>query len=414
MMNTPGSWVGYAPAGRPRTPEFGAPDTDPVARSLDNNLQLVLRFLRQAGLDPAADALLAPGQISIRTIPQARVQAVTVSDGGKHRIIVNRGLAMYLYRLARIFSRHVIDRGPGDPPAPSEDESGRLMAPVLDWMASLARAPLISEDWEIADRERRTAENYTTAAERFVICHELGHVLLHHSIAELSDDSLPDVELESFDTRAMTEELLADRWATRLVMDSMHADGLDVRAAAVGIHYFLEALEAAETVGAITADEAHPPARDRLSLCHAALEERFGDRSGYVQSWAIELNQLLFRLLGGAYVLRDVGRKVAKARMDRIFARTRWPVPLVAPDPTVDPVAIMEYFLRDSPSGVIDSIAANLLDTDTYTRVIPAGSRPDADGNDAWRRHQLACFLALQTPQQVQDALGVQALGARG
>jgi hypothetical protein len=409
MTNAPGSWVGYAPAGRPRTPEFGAPDTDPIARSLENNLQLVLRFLRQKEMDPARAALVAPGQISILTVAKARVQAVTVSDRGKRRIVMNRGLALYLYRLARIFSRHVIVRGPSDPPAPSEGDSARLMTPVLDWMASLARVPLISEDWEISDRERRTAENFTTAAERFVICHELAHVLLGDSIAELPDDNLPDVELESFDTRAMTEELLADRWATRLVVDSMHADGLDVRAAAVGIHYFLEALNAAESVGAIIADEAHPPAHERLSACHAALEERFGDRSAYVQSWAIELNQLLLRLLGGAYTWHETGRKMAKTRMDRIFAQARWPLPAVAPDPTVDPVATMEYFIRDSPSGVIDSIAANLLDTEAYARLIPAGSEPDADGNDAWRRHQLAYFLALQTPQQVQDALGVQA-----
>jgi hypothetical protein len=234
-------------------------------------------------------------------------------------------------------------------------------------------------------------------------------VLLHDSIAELPVDKLPDVELESFDTRAMTEELLADRWATRVVLDSMHADGLDVRAAAVGIHYFLEALEAAETVGAITADEAHPPARERLFLCDAALEERFGDRFAYVQSWAIELHRLLHSLLGGAYMWREVGRNMAKVRMDRIFTQARWPLPPVAPDPTVDPVATMNYFLRDSPSGVIDSIAANLLDTDTYARLIPVGSQPD--GNDAWRRHQLACFLALQTPQQIQAALGVHALG---
>jgi hypothetical protein len=287
------------------------------------------------------------------------------------------------------------------------------MAPVLDWMASPVRAPLISEDWEINDREKRTAEHYTTAAERFVICHELAHVVLHDSIAELPDDNLPDVELESFDTRAMTEEFMADRWATRLVLDSMHADGLDVRAAAVGIHYFLEALEAAETVGAITADEAHPPARDRLALCHAALEERFGDRSAYVQSWALELHRLLLRLLGPAYMWREVGRKMSRARMDRIFAQAPWPLPPVAPDPTVDPAATMEHFLRDSPSGVIDSIAANLLDADAYAQLIPAGSAPDADGNDAWRRHQLACFLALQTPQQVQDALGVHALGVQ-
>jgi hypothetical protein len=413
MTNAPGDWVGYAPADSPRTPTFGAPDTDPVALALENILQLVLRFLRQAGLDPGRAALIAPGQISIRTVARARVQAVTVSRGGKNLIVVNRGLAMYLYRLARIFSRHVIVRGPGDPATPSEDESVRLMAPVLDWMASLARAPLISENWEVSDREKRTADNFTTAAERFVICHELAHVLLADSIAELPADSLPHVELESFDTRAMTEELMADRWATRMVLDSMHADRLDVRAAAVGIHYFLEALEAAETVGAITADEAHPPARERLILCDTALEERFGDRSGYVQSWAIELNRLLFRLLGGAYVWRDVGRKMAKARMDRIFAQTRWPVPPVAPDPTVDPVATMEYFLRDSPSGVIDSIAANLLDADAYARLIPAGSQPDTDGNDAWRRHQLACFLARQTPQQVQDALGVYAVGVQ-
>jgi hypothetical protein len=57
----------------------------------------------------------------------------------------------------------------------------------------------------------------------------------------------------------------------------------------------------------------------------------------------------------------------------------------------MDPVATMEYFLRDSPSGVIGSIATNLLDTDAYARLIPAGSQPGVDGNDAWRRRAGPC-----------------------
>ena len=412
MTDTPLNWVGYGPVGTPRSAKLDIPARDPITARLNQILELVLRFLRGTDLDPALAALIAPGQIFMRTVEKAQVQAMTVQRNGKPVIIVNRGLALFLYRIARAFSPQVIVRGPGDPPAPSMDESAGLMASsVLDWMASPVRAPLISADWPVSDREKRTAENFTTAAERFVICHELGHVLLRDKIAELPDGDVPQMELESFDTRAVTEELMADRWATRMVVDSMTAGGFDVRAAAVGVHYFLETLEAAEMVGAIAADNAHPPARDRLLTCHEALEERFGERFGYVQSWAAELNQLLAQLWGKAYVWRDLGYKMARGRMDRILATTPWPVPDRAASVTVDPIATMDHFVRDSPSGVLDAIAANLLDTDAYARRVPP-KPADAVRDDAWRRHQLACFLALRTPEQVQGVLGLDTIGA--
>jgi hypothetical protein len=408
-----GGIVGYPPVGRSGQPVFRSPEGDPVGRILDNNLQLVLRFLRAQQLDEEAAALLTPARVSLRVVSRARVQAATVRAGERHLIVVNAGMAMLLYRLARVFSRHIIVRGPSDPPAPDPNDSKRLIGTMLGWMASMVGAPLMSQEWPVTDRERGTAENFATAAERFIICHELAHVVLHDRVATIPNEELPGKSLEEYDydARSTTEESMADRWATRVVVDSMVADGLDVRAAAVGVHYALEALTVAEQVGAIPPDRNHPPAEHRLLACSSALEDRFGARFDYVYSWAIELNQLMVTLLGGAYLLagkpHDLGYKVAKANMDFMFDHASWPPPpRESTNPRVDPVEVFGHFLKESPSAVLESMSANLLDLDQYAAKVPPGSRPDEDNNDAWRRHQIASSLAARLPNQARAALG--------
>jgi hypothetical protein len=158
----------------------------------------VLDFLEPAVRGSDLAALLQPGNVLVRTIPPAKVQALTVWLAPRHAIAVNRGLALYLYRIARAFAPHVIVRGPTDPPPPAESETVGIISTILDWMASPVQAPLV-EDWEIGPRELRTAENYTTAAERFVLSHEVGHILHRHVIADSENVNTSNASLASLD-----------------------------------------------------------------------------------------------------------------------------------------------------------------------------------------------------------------------
>lgn len=351
--------------------------------------------------------LLRPDRVLIRTIPPAKVQALTVWIAPRHAIAVNRGLALFLHRIARAFSSHVIVRGPADPPPPAESETVGVIASILDWMASPVHAPLV-EDWPIGSRELKTAENFTTAAERFVLGHEIGHIMHRHLIADGGHVDVRDASLADLDARPLEQETAADATAIVTSIESMQHEGMDPRAAVAGMHFFLMALALVEKVGASLVDETHRRAEDRLATCHDAIAERYGPDATILRSWAQQLDELLARLGTAALDERRRRRSAATARMERVFRETSWS--RYDRDLARDEALLGEVLalMLQSPGAVVEALEQNLLDAGAYTDLIRAApSRQALERDDTWRRHQVAHFIARHSPQQVQDTLGV-------
>jgi hypothetical protein len=299
--DTPGPvddfYVRLLTRGDRRKVELGAPENDPVAFIIASIADKVLAYAGPAFQGSEIAPLLEADRLLVRTIPPAGVQAVTVWVAPRHAVAVNRGLALFLYRLARAFTAHVIVRGPEDPPAPPESDAAGNIATLLDWMASPVRAPLV-EDWPVGPREQRTAENYTTAAERFVLAHEIAHILHRHLIADSAKVDVARMSPLELDTRPVDQEITADVTATYLTVESMANDEIDPRAGVVGMHFFFQALGLAERLGAVVVDDAHPPAGERLDVCDAAILERYGPDA--VPVGAQQTDELVGRLASEA------------------------------------------------------------------------------------------------------------------
>jgi hypothetical protein len=392
--------------GKARKFEFSAPPDNPIAQIIEAIARSILKYAESAK-DAELAARVRSDRVLVRTILLAEVEALTIWIAPWHVVAVNQGLALFLYRLARAFTPHVIVRGPADPPAPPEGEAIGIIATLLDWMASPVRAPLV-EDWPVGPREQRTAENYTRAAERFVIAHEVAHILRGHLIADADGVDVAQASTLELDKRPVQQEHEADVLGSALAVDSTLNDGIDPRAAVTGVYFFFRALQLAETVGAIHVDASHRPAEERLEVCDYAMGERYSQIPNLRQA-AHETDELLGRLAAAALKERDRRRAVVAARMDEVLRTTPWSFG------ERDPVQMRALFedaksmLSQSPSAVVEALAANLLDSDRYKQLIKAAPSPDAlEQDDRWRRHQVAHFIARYAPVPVKQALGVE------
>jgi hypothetical protein len=393
--------------GKARRFEFIAPPNDPLAEIIETIARSILKYAESAK-DAEYAARVRSDRVLVRTIPPAEVAALTIWIAPRHIVAVNHGLALFLYRLARAFSPHVIVRGPADPPAPPESDAIGVIATLLDWMTSLVRAPLV-EDWPVGPREQRTAENYTIAAERFVIAHEVAHILSGHLITDAAEVDVAQASPFELDKRPVQQEHEADVLGALLAVDSTSNNGVDPRAAVAGVYFFFRALQLAEKVGAIHIDDSHRPAEERLAVCDYAMGQRYSEIPNLRQA-ARQTDELLGRLAAAALRERDRRRTVVAARMDEVLRTTPWRIG------TRDPVEMGVLFeeaksmFSQSPSAVTEALAVNLLDAETYAQVLKAAPSLDAlDQDDRLRRHQVAHFIARYAPVPVKQALGVEA-----
>jgi hypothetical protein len=382
------------------------PADDPVAQIIERIARSILKYAESAK-DAQLAARVQSDRVLVRTIPPAEVEAVTIWVASRHVIAVNQGLALFLYRLARAFSPHVIVRGPADPPAPPESEAVGIIATLVDWMASPVRAPLVA-DWPIGPREQRTAENYTLLAERFVIAHEIAHILRGHLIADAGAVDAAQASPVELDQRPLQQEHEADVLGALLAVDSASKEGTDPRAAVTGVYFFFRALQLGEMVGAVHVDDSHRPAAERLAVCDYAMGQRYSQVPNLRQS-AQQTDELLGRLAAAALEERGRRRTAVAARMEEILRTTPWS--FGARDSVMMRALFEEAkaMFSQSPSAIVEALAANLLDDKTFAQILKSAPSKDAlDSDDRLRRHQVAHFMARNAPVPVKEALGVE------
>ena len=228
-----------------------------------------------------------PDRVRLTVFPSAKVQAATTWLDPFHVIGINRGLMLFVYRVARVVAPYIID--PPEAPRPPMEESAERLGTLIDWMASPLAAPWISADWKVGPRAARTAENVAQASERFVIAHEVAHILLGHRIQQAPGPDAVGVTVESLDERESDQEIAADASGLILTIDSMTTDGFAAQAAAVGVFFFLWCLAIAEDVGAIDPGQTHQSAQLRDQLLRAAVQMKYGASGGAVLSWADDI-----------------------------------------------------------------------------------------------------------------------------
>ena len=249
-------------------------------------------------------------------------------------------------------------------------------------MSSPVRAPLVP-DWPSGPREIKTAENLTTAGERFVVSHEIAHIIRRHLIADASDVDTTTTTPHDLDNRPLLQEIEADTVGAVLSIESQP----DPRPGAVGIVMFLHSLRLAESVGAIVPDGKHPSALERMQTLWEALPQRYGAQAATVTSWADQLNTLLTRLGDAALRERQARRRTASRALNTIFKEhpSQPGARNLAADRTM--IGEVQRLYDIAPGAVIDAVAGNLAD-DPQLRAIALSK------GDKFRRHRLALFIA--------------------
>ncbi|RTQ89227.1 MULTISPECIES: phage exclusion protein Lit family protein [Stenotrophomonas] len=250
----------------------------PVATGLPDatcRVQMVLRDLRPL-LPESIISRLDDGRISAAEIcehnPAVYVQ--TFQDGS-YGIVMTSALPEYLYRVARPLSSALI-RLESNPSRGLElDELARILGEIVWWQCEGSFGP----DYEISKHQRIYASELAMRAQRFLVAHELAHVMCD------VEDKLREERPET--VGAVEEELVCDYIAVQLSMHASSARDDDPNfhmLSYAAAEFALQSWSLLERLGdhAPVADS-HPALPDRLAAMRQALRDCCEDEAAFEQ-----------------------------------------------------------------------------------------------------------------------------------
>jgi len=199
---------------------------------------------------------LAVGEIGLET-PNAYYQQV---EKDQFLVIMHSGLFEFLYRIARPLAAAVFRTNESPNSGVESPDFARIVAEIIWWQ--LEGGSSFGPEYEITTDQRRLAELLTTFAEKFLLAHELGHVLValeRKSNADFNDES---------DTG---EELIADWAAVKLTLTALYKvqenpDPMYVSLVYAGAELALQIWGVMESIGLNFVDSVHPPTNHRLKM----------------------------------------------------------------------------------------------------------------------------------------------------
>ncbi|MDQ0391423.1 hypothetical protein [Labrys monachus] len=248
-------------------------------RLLNHYWNLLLGHLMEE-VDPAFAARVA---IFIGEVPDSRFNALTTGGGGRHLILVQRGLELFLYRMAFVIVGSM--RWRFDDP----DGSRTVVEPDIDMAAAIAemRANLALLR---AGRHRmpialsspamlRIAPFLAYAMQQFVIAHEIGHIAQavwrRHPPQSAREQAMP-ARARDLPWPAWREEAVCDMFAAdlceKLVVRNAPRFGLEGRLArrllAEAPHVVFLFMQVLEHAGSAPGRgyPSHPPAAMRSTI----------------------------------------------------------------------------------------------------------------------------------------------------
>lgn len=258
------------PAGR--TQEVMS-ELGPLAQNLHIDLyDRVLDLLSelQSSLPPAAQELLSDGRLVVGEIGAEEPNAhVTRLDDDQFVVILHSGLFEFLYRIARPLASAVFRSTADDVTGIDTPELARIIAEVFWWLQNTGGS--FGPEYEVTVGQKHLANILAMRAERFLLAHELGHVLFamgmmsELELTERLDDSM--------------EEHFADVTALHLSLnacigESEGADQMWLTLTYAGTELALQIWGVMERIGLNFVDGVHPPTTQRIAALRSSLRER--------------------------------------------------------------------------------------------------------------------------------------------
>ena len=253
---------------------------------LDDTLSRAPQWFQDAVVD---EAHLVAGALFTNDL---NAEAVRAANGG-WLLLINQGLMLFAYKLARVIACQLEPRDDGVPQIAEQ----LAYAELEEVFSSLALHGVpVGGDVPLSRNQFRTATSLTVAAEHFVLSHELGHHVLGHlddgGVAHLMLRSTP-VAMARMDWH---REFAADAFAlgslVPLDTTSDRSITAENRQAFGGIFFLFKILDlyeglmarlaAKKKIVAAQPRDTHPPPHDRFeALAQIASSELDGDMTAY-------------------------------------------------------------------------------------------------------------------------------------
>ena len=248
--------------------ERGASDVDFDEGYAKRAHDVVARHMSDEGRQ-----ILSRFDLAVGELETANFSATTLPVPGESNAFVlafTRGLSGLTYEVARhLFATVGVTAGDEQAaPTLTLKEAARLLHARLRRFIHLG-VPY-GDEFPISPTQIRAASTVTTYAERFVYCHEIGHVLLGHlasaSVVEVTDDYLLPMAatLQPFE-----QEYEADTFAWHLLGGTLIRTPTDWQLRLAGMTLFFETVHLLENANDSVVAETHPPARERIVALHA-------------------------------------------------------------------------------------------------------------------------------------------------
>ncbi len=187
--------------------------------------------------------------------------AETERDGDRAKVRIHYGMSEWCYIFARTVTPFLVGPSGGHGQENQDLEHvAQLMAYPLSWLTSRAKHPREHMREPLSKIQESYAERLGSAAELFVLAHEMSHV------------AAGEVEPESDALVSRMRELLADAWAVqRLIILERRSRQWQLGLTLPGVAVFLCAEALRESYAEIVSSQSHPTARDRLHAIRHAL-----------------------------------------------------------------------------------------------------------------------------------------------
>ncbi|MDG2539842.1 hypothetical protein P5Y53_19340 [Dyella jiangningensis] len=223
----------------------------------------------QAALPPIAQRLLSEGRLVVGELGADTPNAhVTRLDGDQFVVVLHSGLFAFLYRIARPLVSAVFRSVGGAQAGIETPELTRVIAEVLWWQQQTGG--YFGPEYSISPEHKYVANVLAMRAERFLLAHEIGHVLL--AIGETTEEEL-DHPLDDSKEEHFADQL-ALAWTVRANMEAEEkSDQMWLTLTYAGAELALQIWQLMEEIGISFVDGIHPPASQRIELLRQSLRE---------------------------------------------------------------------------------------------------------------------------------------------
>jgi hypothetical protein len=345
---------------------------------------------------------LLPPKIRVEGVEDFELHADTTPAADGILLTYSEGFDIFLLGFIAPVASLFRKRGSGSATLPVQHVADRL-AYQLGWVTSIAKRPQgISIDPDA--EQRKVADDLLTATKRFVLAHEIAHIVLgHFSTSPKDGPELGDNDVVTT-SEPWKRELQADEYGLRLLLSASTPCELDSLLICAAPVILFRAQKLVEQFGAGSPGETHPSAGHRLSVLQngpqlRSLPDQVTNFAGQVGRMLDDIEKKVLPLSPTAKIRGDQTREqVCRHDFHQLL------------DSSSDGFVDTEQFvneartlLRNYPSTLL---AASKEVLDEARRVLRS-EQNNARAHWAERRQRLIAMFAATLPADVREVIGV-------